>query len=343
MECAVKEILDAAAGSQPFFVSTPNLNFLVGLNHSLEFRDSILGSDLCLADGIAVSFVARLLGIPLLIRVPGSDLFDALIKSGVRPPLRVFFFGGANTAAAEAQAKTANRREGIVGIGHLNPGWGSIEEMSSEEIIDEINGAESQFLVVALGAQKGQIWLWRNQRRLSAPVRAHLGATMNFLAGGVRRAPPFFRKSGLEWVWRIWEEPALWRRYWNDGFSLIRLLVFHVLPLAFIQIPLRSRKEEGFQVTTRQEADGVTLRLCGSASQHTVGAAIDVFRQAIAVKRDIEIDLSSVSYMDARFLGLLLMLRKKILSHGQNLKLSKSSRKIRRIFVLQRLEFLLAE
>src|SRR5207244_10946213 len=101
--------------------------------------------------------------------------------------------------------------------GVLDPGFGSVEEMSRDHIIDKVNAGAADFLAVSLGAKKGQLWLHRNHQRLTIPVRAHLGVTVNFQAGTVKRAPLRLRAWGLEWLWRIKEEPHLWRRYAHDG------------------------------------------------------------------------------------------------------------------------------
>jgi Glycosyl transferase WecG/TagA/CpsF family len=92
-------------------------------------------------------------------------------------------------------------------------------QMSRDQMIDKVNASEADFLAVSLGAKKGQLWLHRNHQRLAIPVRAHLGAAINFQAGTVKRAPPRLRAWGLEWLWRIKEEPQLWRRYGHDGWG----------------------------------------------------------------------------------------------------------------------------
>ena len=107
-----------------------------------------------------------------------------------------------------------------------------MQQLSEDHYIDQINASNADFLVAALGAKKGQVWLLRNHFRLRVPIRAHLGATINFQAGAVRRAPRMLQQLGLEWLWRIKEEPALFGRYWYDGIALLRLLFTQVLPLA---------------------------------------------------------------------------------------------------------------
>ena len=135
---------------------------------------------------------------------------------------------------AEIAARALNSRPGGVKVvGWFYPGFCSAEEMSRNDIIDRINSSGADFLVVALGSQKGNLWLQRNHHRLRIPVRAHFGATLNFQAGTVARAPSVMQKLGLEWLWRIKEEPYLWKRYWNDGRAMLRLLLTHVLPFVF--------------------------------------------------------------------------------------------------------------
>ena len=116
----------------------------------------------------------------------------------------------------------------MVCVGFESPGYGDVESMSSPETIQRINAARADFVVVSLGAQKGQAWIVRNRERLSAPVVSHLGAVVNFVAGEVLRAPRWMQRGGMEWAWRILQEPALARRYAKDGFVLFGLVVREV-------------------------------------------------------------------------------------------------------------------
>lgn len=171
-----------------------------------------------------------------------------------------------------------------------------------------------------MGAQKGQLWLQRNHHRLLIAVRAHLGASLNFQAGTVKRAPQIFRKIGIEWLWRIKEEPYLWRRYWNDGKALIRLLVTRVIPLAFwtwwVRTKFARRNDDLIVTTSTCGHDFVTVSLSGSATARCVHKVIPVLRKAIATNKKITLDFSNIRAIDARFLGLLLMLSKKQKSTG---------------------------
>ena len=150
------------------------------------------------------------------------------------------------------------------------------------------------------------------------------------------------RKFGLEWLWRIKEEPYLWRRYWNDGRVLLRLLFTHVLPFAFWTWWLRlkyERRGEDLIITQAHGHESVTLSLSGPANARHVDKAIPAFREAIATKKRITLDFSNTRTIDARFLGLLLMLEKNLKSTGAAVTFVGLSPGLERIFRLNRLEF----
>ena len=336
MPSVVRAVKTAAASGVPFFITGPNLNSLVNMQTDPDFRESLLQSNLCPVDGMPIVWIARLLGIPIRNRISGSDIFDALkAEHNFAKPLKVFLFGGPEGAAAAACQALNAQPGGLHCVGSLNPGFGSVDEMSRDVIIDKINASNADFLVVALGAWKGQLWLQRNHHRLQIPVRAHLGAAINFQAGTVRRAPPIMRRLGLEWLWRIKEEPHLWRRYWNDGNVLLRLLFTRIVPLAFWMWWLRmkfERKGQDLLITQEHCREFVTLRLCGPATARYVERAIPVFRDVIMLKKQVIIDFSRTSAVDSRFLGLLLMLRKKLKGTGVDPILGGLSPRLKRIF-----------
>jgi N-acetylglucosaminyldiphosphoundecaprenol N-acetyl-beta-D-mannosaminyltransferase len=346
MLSVVRRIEAAAISKTPFFVSTPNLNFLVNSQSNPEFREALLLSDLCSADGVSIVCLAWLIGIPINNRIAGCDIFDALkTQHDCVKPLKVFIFGGAEGVAVEASRSLNAEPSGLCCVGAHYPGFGSVDEMSQRDIIDRINSSDADMLVASLGAQKGQLWLQRNHHRLRVPVRTHLGALVNFEAGTLKRAPGLMQKLGLEWLWRIKEEPHLWRRYWSDGRVLLRLLVTRVLPLAIWTrwVKLKYGRRDWDLVITQHHGDeSVTVSLVGSATARYVDKIIAAFRDAIAVKKRIMIDFTNTRAIDARFLGLLLMIRKKLRDDGSGPVLIGLSPELRRIFRLNGLEFLLS-
>jgi N-acetylglucosaminyldiphosphoundecaprenol N-acetyl-beta-D-mannosaminyltransferase len=343
MGAVVLQIRAAADRGTPFLISTPNLNFMVNSALDVDFRESLLASDLCPADGMPIIWIARLLGIPIKNRVAGSDIFEALKIECAARPLKVLLFGGAEGVAAAAGRALNLTHQGLRCVGSFYPGFGTIEEMSRDEIIEKINSSDADFLVAALSAKKGQLWLKQCRDRVRIPVRAHLGAVLNFEAGTVKRAPPFMRRLGLEWLWRIKEEPYLWRRYWNDGGVLLRILFGQVLPLALEVRWTRLRDwRRGHELLIKQVElnDSVVVRFHGAATVRHIEKAVFCFRSAIRANKPILIDLSETDAIDARFLGLLLMLRKELARRGADLKLTGALRS-KRFVCLNGLGFLL--
>ncbi len=336
MATTTQRIDAAAQRSTPFLISTVNSNFLVASRSNAEFKESLYRSDLCTADGMPVVWIARLLGIPVKERTAGADLPEAMKL--MRPPsraLKVFLFGGKEGSAASAGERLNAERKGLVCVGTHYPGFGSIAEMSSDNIIKTINASGADVLLVALGAAKGQAWLLRNHERLSTPVRAHVGATINLQAGTVNRAPRWMQKVGFEWLWRIKEEPQLWQRYGYDGVVLLRLLFTHVLPLVILT-RWQAWRSGGQEVAVARYEDDktVTLNINGAATGRTVGVPMPHVQFAAERGKDVVINFSGTRYVDARFLGLLLMLDKKLNAHGRRLTLTGISAGVGRMFRL---------
>jgi len=287
-------------------------------------------------------WIARLLGIPLAGRVAGSDFFDTL-KLG-RAPIRVFLFGGGEGVAASLGESLNTTGGALRCVGALNPGFGSVEDMSAPHIINAINASEADFLIVFLSAVKAQSWLLKNHASLQIPVRANVGATINFQIGKVRRSPKILSRMGLEWLWRIKEEPYLWRRYWQDGLGLTYLIMTCVIPLTFRTFVDRftgSHHVHNFGINQRNISGTVFVELSGRAVSKHVDQAINCFQKALSSGDTMTIDLSGTTAVDQRFFGLFLMLRKTQASRGKYLNFVGASPKIKRLFCLNGFEYLL--
>jgi N-acetylglucosaminyldiphosphoundecaprenol N-acetyl-beta-D-mannosaminyltransferase len=306
---AARQLRRDASEQRPCFVSTPNINFVVAAQSDDAFRKSVLRSDLSLADGMPIVWAARLMGIPIRERVAGSDLFELLCRPSATP-LKTYFFGGPDGVAERAARALNAQQGGLRCVCFASPGFGSIADISSPEMIDRINASEADFVVVALGAKKGQAWIEHNRHRLKAPLISHLGAVVNFVAGSVHRAPVLWQRIGMEWLWRVKEEPALWRRYAYDGWALGRLALNRVLPcaLAVAWHRLFDRPAPPRHETTSIGGRAV-IRLSGAWTRE----ALPPLRREMAswLARDaatVQFDLSAVTWVDSAVLGLLLLI-----------------------------------
>jgi N-acetylglucosaminyldiphosphoundecaprenol N-acetyl-beta-D-mannosaminyltransferase len=346
MPTVLQRIKAAVSAAKPFVISTPNLDFLINCRDNPIFRESLLLSDLCTADGMPIVWIARISGLPIKNRVSGSDIFEAL-KTEYSPtnPLKVFLFGGDEGIAARASSALNTEHGGLRCVGTIYPGFGTVEEMSQDGFIESINSSHADFLVASLGAEKGQQWLLRNHDNLRIPIRAHLGAVVNFQAGRIRRAPRIMQRCGLEWLWRIKEEPYLWRRYWKDGRALLRLLLTQVLPLAIwarLQLMSWNLKGNKLLVDRFESYDSIVLGLEGSATASNIKVATMIFRDALQAKKPIVIDFTATRAVDARFLGLLFMLHKMLKEQGASLTFTGVSSRLERILRLHGVGFMLS-
>lgn len=340
---AVQAIEIAARDRRPLSFVTPNVNFLVRALHDDEARRHIVDTDLSLVDGAPLVALGRMLGVPFKERCAGSDVFDALRRragfAGRR--IRVFFFGGREGVAEAAAAAIDAEKRGLESAGYLFPGYGDLQSISTDAIIDAINQSKADFVLVALGAAKGQAWIDRNRSRLEAPVVSHLGAVIDFAAGSIRRAPAAWSRIGLEWAWRIKEDPALWRRYWNDGLALASILARNFLPALVLSSRQGAIKPCDARVSRIGGATAIALT--GDLVALTRDAVRQAFRAAAAHGGDVVLDFTGAGRIDASFLGLLLMLEKNLRISGSKVRTANLSRSHRRLFAANAMAYETAE
>lgn len=343
MDETVHRVRQAARTRQRLFLSTPNLNFLIGCVHNAAFRQSVIDSDMSVADGMPLVWMARLLGVPLPERVTGSGLFERLRTDPLLPgetPIKVYFFGGPPGVAQTAGQNLNARDGGLICVGHETPGFGSVEDMSTPDVLARINASEADFLIVALGAVKGQAWIQHNRTRLRVPVISHLGAVVNFAAGTVNRAPAWMQKTGLEWLWRIKEEPTLWRRYWSDGRALLSLVFGQLLPHALWLRRHSSQRPAGATLTS--ESGFSRLGIQGLIPDPVPAALLSTLRQAAALDQPLLLDLTQATGFGPAFAGELLRLEKALRLGGQGLRIAPLSSPMQRLFDWNGLHSLIA-
>ena len=337
----IAAIKAAADDEKPFLVSTPNVNFLISSRNDRTFRTSLMMSSLCPADGMPIVLLARLLGVPIGTRLSGSDLFDELRADVTGRPLKVFLFGSTEEVASKVSKSLNAEAGGLQCVGMLCPGFGSVADMSADHLVETINASGADLLAVFLSSSKAQSWLLRNHDRLRVPVRLQFGATINFQAGTVKRAPLWVRRIGFEWLWRIKEEPYLWRRYWNDGRSLLKILLTSALPIVVGNLCRRFRSPQALVVARRDDPFAVTVKLKGDAIAAYVDRAILTFEGTLCANKPILVDLAETRAVDPRFFGLFLLLWQHAAAQGISLKFVGISRSVKRAFRLNGFAFLL--
>jgi len=341
IDSSVGRISSAISLSEPCFLSTPNLNFVISTLSDIGFYNSVIDSDLSVADGMPLIWVAKLLGIPVHERVAGSTLFDELSKRPCEEKIKVYFFGGQEGVAERAHEELNKTSIGMVSCGFYGPGFVPVGEISTADIIDEINHANPDFIVVALGAKKGQQWIQRNREQLNAPVISHLGAVINFVAGSIERAPVMWQRLGIEWLWRIKQEPPLWKRYLQDGIAFTGLLFTKVLPLVAYDRFLK--RKDCYNLVAYIEwhaSDENVVTLDGSLKNEQLTQVKEFFSSIITQSISEEtsdkmmFDFSKVRYIDGAFIATMMLFQRQLEIKGRRLVLLNVSSRIKRILTL---------
>ncbi len=222
MPVALSRLRAAIGGDRLFHVATVNLDFVVSAQRNGEVRRIYERSDLNLADGAPVVWLARLLGARMPGRVAGADLVPALIAEVSSAGARVFLLGGEGGAAKAAAARLQEMHPALVVAGTYEPPRSAIEDMDNDVILERIAAARPDLLLVALGHPKQERWIDLHRDRLPVGVAIGVGCVFDLIAGRSRRAPRWMQAAGLEWFFRLAQEPQrLVGRYVLDAAWLI--------------------------------------------------------------------------------------------------------------------------
>ena len=207
----IASMVESKAGGAVF---TPNVDHVVKAERDDAFREAYARADLCLADGMPLVWASRLLGPSLPEKVSGSDLLLPLMQLAAERRWRVYLVGG-GPGVADETGQRLRAEHGVQIAGTDSPVVGpdgAADE--SERTLERLRAARPDLVLVAFGAPKQELWIDRFADQLAPAVAIGVGASLDFLAGRVRRAPAWMSRAGLEWLFRLAREPRrLWRRY----------------------------------------------------------------------------------------------------------------------------------
>lgn len=207
---AVERLVLAGEGGMVF---TPNVDHVVSVETNEAFRGAYARASLSLADGMPLVWGSRLLGQPLPERVAGSDLVLPLLERAAHRGWRVYFLG-ADDGVAERAAEVVRHRYGTAVVGTDAPRITLGDQAQVERIAAQLCAARPHLVLMAFGAPKQELLMDALRERVRPAVCLGIGASLDFIAGTVKRAPVFMQRNGLEWLYRLGQEPRrLWRRY----------------------------------------------------------------------------------------------------------------------------------
>lgn len=205
MDQLVETIQTLAASGRTHLIVTTNVDLVLLLEDNVEFGEVFRAADLRTADGVPLVFLAHLLGNRSVRRLTGADLLPAVVDQSAKCGWRVAVVGGTEPARAALQrlplpAGAILRTFGL-------PRISEPEDAASRPTIDELRDFAAHVTFICLGAPKQELWFQAWRTELPAGVYIGAGAAIDFMAGTIRRAPRPFQRAGLEWLWRLANEP----------------------------------------------------------------------------------------------------------------------------------------
>ena len=208
------------------YVVTPNVDHIVQLETDKELQDVYANAALILTDGKPLLWIAKLYGTQIKEKISGSDLFPLLCDMAAKKKYKMFFLGAAEGVAAKAAENLKKRYSGLQVAVTYSPPYGFEKDaLEIKKIAEMIKEAQPQILIVGLGCPKQEKFIWNNREYLNVPVSLGLGASFDFEAGNIKRAPRWMQKCGFEWLFRITQDPKrLFKRYIIDDMKIIKLI-----------------------------------------------------------------------------------------------------------------------
>lgn len=225
MDETLQAIDDLIKQKKNAYVVTPNVDHIVQLEKDTELQKVYENASLILTDGKPLLWIAKWYGTPIKEKISGSDLFPLLCNMAAQKGYKMFFLGAAEGVAAKAAQNLSKRFKGLQVVGTYSPPFGFEKDL---EEIDKINNmirkTQPDILIVGLGCPKQEKFMYHHCKELGVPISFGLGASFDFEAGNIKRAPRWMANHGLEWLFRITQDPKrMAKRYLVDDRKILGL------------------------------------------------------------------------------------------------------------------------
>jgi N-acetylglucosaminyldiphosphoundecaprenol N-acetyl-beta-D-mannosaminyltransferase len=317
-------------------VATVNVDFLVKALSDPELRFILQNVDMATIDGMPLVWGCRWLGSAVNERVAGSDFIPLLASRAAQEGLSIFLLGATPEVAARAADKLLEDHPGLEIAGVISPPFQSVLEMDPG-IADEIRAADPDILLVAFGNPKQEKWIEVYGPKVKVPLMIGVGATLDFIAGEVKRAPKWMQKTGLEWIFRMLQEPRrLFKRYFKD---LIYFSIYFTRQLWF-QHPSKGRQSQAAHLTVDTRGQTPTLHLSGGFNAADGVAIWKMGQTALETTGNLSINLQDCTFLDSASAGSIMGLAKLAHDRGGQVSITEASPQARKIIAFHKLNHL---
>ena len=209
------------------YVVEVNTDVMIKIEEDPYLRQITNEADLVLIDGQPLVWISKLHKRPIKEKVSGSDLSIELCRRAAEKGHTLFILGGKDGIAEQAKARMEAKYPGLQIVGTYAPPFGfEKDEQELSRIREMISTLQPDIVLACFGCPKQEKWIYENYRTIDAGVFLCAGATVDFLAGNVKRAPAWISRVGLEWFYRFLKEPKrLFKRYFVDDMKIFGLLI----------------------------------------------------------------------------------------------------------------------
>lgn len=208
------------------YVVAINVDVVMKIEEDSYLKKVVDNADMVLVDGKPLVWISKLQGKPLKAKISGSDLVPLLCEVAAEKGYKIFIIGGKDGIAERAKEKLEKQLPKIEIVGTYAPPFGfEKNETELDKINQMISEVHPDLLIACFGCPKQEKWIYENIGKYDAKVSVCAGATVDFLAGNVKRAPRWMSEHGLEWFYRFLQEPKrMFKRYFIDDVKIVRLI-----------------------------------------------------------------------------------------------------------------------
>lgn len=226
MSETIDEIEKMIACEKKSYVVAINVDVVMKIEHDSYLKKITDNADMVLVDGKPLIWVSKIYKNPVKAKISGSDLVPLLCAEAAHKGYSLFIIGGKEGIAKKAKIRLEEQYPTINVVGTYAPPFGFEDDPNElDKINNMISEKKPDLLIACFGCPKQEKWIYENYQKYDAKVSICAGATVDFLAGSVNRAPKWMSEHGLEWFYRFLQEPKrMFKRYFIDDVKIIKLI-----------------------------------------------------------------------------------------------------------------------